>query len=341
MNSMHEHDRMTTPIHSYSAKLTAEQQDTLAEILSAGNYRPLTVPHTRIAVEAEGCNVNLYNSGKLLIQGKGTRDFVEFVLEPLVLQAPGVGYEAVLDPKARAPHIGIDESGKGDFFGPMVIAAAYVDEALFSAMEKLGVKDSKAISSDKKALALGQEIRKLLGKRCDVIKIGPAAYNRLYAKMRSVNRILAWGHAQVLENVLPNTPECTFAISDQFGTKESVQRALKEKGRGIELVQRHKAESDMAVAAASILARERFLRELESATKATGITLRKGASSLVQQAAVELVKKHGPTALMNHAKCHFRTTDQVLKSAGFDRSALPPEGQVVSQAANGKVWQKR
>jgi len=338
---MHKHARMTKPMHTYSAKLSEEQQKILTEILTAGNYRPLTVPHTSIAVEADGCNVNLYKSGKLLIQGKGTRDFVEFVLEPLVLQTVGVGYEAILDPMAREPHVGIDESGKGDFFGPMVIAAAFVDDTLFTAMETLGVKDSKSISSDKKALALGQEIRKLLGKRCDVIKIGPAAYNRLYAKMRSVNRILAWGHAQVLENILPNVQNCTFAISDQFGTKESVERALKQKGRGIKLVQRHKAESDMAVAAASILARERFLRELDAASKATGVTLRKGASQQVQQAAVELVEKHGPTALLNHAKCHFRTTDQVLKTTGFDRKALPPEGQVVSQAANGRPWQKR
>ncbi len=313
----------------------------LKELLASGNYRPLTVPHTSIAVEADGCNVNLYNSGKLLVQGKGTHEFVEFVLEPLVLQSVGVGYEAILDPKSREPHVGIDESGKGDFFGPMVIAAAYVDDSLFTAMEKLGVKDSKAISSDKKALALGQEIRKLLDKRCDVIKIGPAAYNRLYARMRSVNRILAWGHAQVLENVLPHTPECTFAISDQFGTKESVQRALKEKGRGIELVQRHKAESDMAVAAASILARERFLRELDAASKATGVALRKGASALVQEVAVALVKKHGPTALLNHAKCHFRTTDQVLKKVGLNRSDLPPEGQIMSQHSSSMNWSKR
>ncbi len=326
--------------NSYSQKLTQEQQDTLSALLEAGNYRPLTVPHTRIAVQADDCKVNLYNSGKLLVQGKGTKEFVEFILEPLVLQEAKLGYEAELDPKSRQPHLGVDESGKGDFFGPMVIAAAYVDADLFTTMEKLGVKDSKAIGSDKKAMAIGQEIRNLLGKRCDIIKIGPAAYNRLYAKMRSVNRILAWGHAQVIENVLPQVPACTFAISDQFGAKESVQRALKQKGRGIELIQRHKAESDMAVAAASILARERFLRELEAASKATGVNLRKGASALVQAAAVELVKKHGPTALLNHAKCHFRTTDQVLKTAGFDRTTLPPEGQVVSQAANGMPWQK-
>lgn len=338
---MVEYARMTKTMHSYSAKLSEEQQQLLRDILKGGNYRPREVPHTSIAVEADGCNVNLYKSGKLLIQGKGTREFVEFVLEPLVLQTVGVGYEAILDPMAREPHVGIDESGKGDFFGPMVIAAAFIDDALFSAMEEMGVKDSKSITSDKKAMALGLEIRKLLANRCDVIKIGPAAYNRLYAKMRSVNRILAWGHAQVLENVLPNVQNCTFAISDQFGTKESVQRALKQKGRSIKLVQRHKAESDMAVAAASILARERFLRELDAAGKATGVTLRKGASKQVQQAAVDLVEKHGPTALMNHAKCHFRTTDQVLQKAGLDRSALPPEGQVVSQAASGRRWEKR
>lgn len=324
--------------NSYSAKLTPDQQTTLEELLKSGNYRPVEVPHTTIAVQADECKVNLYKSGKLLIQGKGTSNFVEFVLEPLILLKAELGYEAMLNPESRKPHIGVDESGKGDFFGPMVIAAAYVDETLFDVMEKMGVKDSKAISSDKKAMALGQEIRKQLGKRFDVIKIGPAAYNRLYAKMRSVNRILAWGHAQVIENILPDVPECTFAISDQFGAKHSVERALKQKGRGIELIQRHKAESDMAVAAASILARERFLREIQDASQKSGIQIRKGASALVQKAAVELVQKEGPTALLNYCKCHFRTTDAVLKSAGHNRSVLPPEGQVVSQAANGRTY---
>ncbi len=332
---------MTENNKPYSGKLTPEQQSVLIEILKSGNYRPATVPHTQIAVQGDRCNINLYSSGKLLVQGKGAGEFVEFVLEPLVLQTAERGYEAILDPQSRAPHIGVDESGKGDFFGPLVIAAAYVDEQLFVEMEKLGVKDSKAIQSDKKALALGRALQKLLRNRFDVIKIGPSAYNRLYARMRSVNRILAWGHAQVLENLLGVVPDCTFAISDQFGTKSSVERALKEKGRGIELIQRHKAESDMAVAAASILARARFLEELAKLKEVAGLTLPKGASSLVQQAAIEMVRSKGPVTLLNVAKCHFKTADSVLAATGNSRSDLPPEGQVLSRPvdrdANGKM----
>lgn len=317
--------------NSFSFKLTADQQDTLTSLLRSGNFRPTEVPYTRIAVKAEDCSVNLYTTGKLLVQGKGAREFVEFTLEPFVLGTATVGYEQTLNPEQTAPHMGVDESGKGDFFGPLVIAAAYVDETLFEAMQKLDVKDSKAISSDKKAMAIGTELRKLLGNRFALVSIGPAAYNRLYAKMRSVNRILAWGHARAIENLLQAVPDCPKAISDQFGSKESVERALMKAGRGIELVQRHKAESDMAVAAASILARESFLYALQKMREQYKADIPKGASAAVRGAAVTLARKNGVQTLLNTVKCHFKTTDAVLSDLGITREALPPEGRIVSK----------
>jgi len=199
------------------------------------------------------------------------------------------------------------------------------------AMQKLDVKDSKAISSDKKAMAIGAELRKLLGKRFALVSIGPAAYNRLYAKMRSVNRILAWGHARAIENLLEAVPGCPTAISDQFGSKESVERALMKAGRGIELIQRHKAESDMAVAAASILARESFLHALQKMREQYSAEIPKGASAAVRGAAVALVRRTSPETLLNTVKCHFKTTDAVLADLGITRANLPPEGQIVSK----------
>ena len=329
---------------SFTFKLTDEQRESVTALLKAGNYRPCTVPYTTIAVEAVSwnCNVNLYTSGKLLVQGRGAREFVLNILEPMVLGVASLGYEEVLNPESVSPHLGTDESGKGDFFGPMVIAAAYTNETLSHQMQKLGVKDSKLITSDQQALKLGAEIRKLLGEnRYTIVRIGNTTYNRLYATMKSVNRLLSWGHARCIENLLTLVPGCPRAVSDQFASsKDAIERALMKKGRSIELVQMHKAESDIAVAAASILARESFLRSLQQMASLYGQTFPKGASPQVQEAAVELIKKKGPRILMEVAKCHFRTTDAVLGATGHSRTELPAEGQVVSQATEGRSFKK-
>jgi ribonuclease HIII len=316
---------------SYTYKLTADQQDALATLLKEGNYPLVEVPHTRIAAKLDHCNINLYKSGKLLLQGKNSAEFIEFTLEPMILGEATLGYEETVNPEAHTPHMGIDESGKGDFFGPMVIAAAYVDETLAEQMKALDVKDSKCISSDKKALFIGGELRKLLGHRFSVVKVGPIAYNRLYLKMRSVNRLLAWGHARALEDLLVKVPDCPRAISDQFGTKEVVQRALMKLGRGIELEQRHKAEDDLAVAAASIIAREQFLLALAQMKLDYGVEIPKGASAQVRAAAEGIVRSRGPQVLLQTCKCHFRTADQVLAACGNSRADLGPDGAATSQ----------
>ncbi len=326
-----------TPKNSFTFKLSPDQQDLLEGVLSTGNYRPTVVPYTRIAAKGENVIINLYTSGKCLIQGKNAEEFVLFIMEPMVLQQAGHGYETSLNPKATTAHAGIDESGKGDFFGPIIIACAYTDPELSEKMQEMGVTDSKNITSDKKALALGFSLRRLLGRKgYATVPIGPAAYNRLYAKIRNVNRLLSWGHARSLENLLDLQPSCPRAISDQFGSKAQVQRALMAKGRKVELEQRHKAESDIAVAAASILARDAFLRWLLKMKDQHGITFPKGASAGVREVAVELVRKHGPKILLETAKCHFKTTDQVLEAAGFSRADLGPEGAAISKKYTNK-----
>lgn len=316
---------------SFTYKLTEDQQTALILILESGNYRPTEVPHTIISATTGDCNINLYTSGKCLVQGKGAEDFVTFVMEPTVLQNAKHGYEDVLNPERREAHMGIDESGKGDLFGPLVIAGVYVDETVIDKMREMDVKDSKQITSDKKALALGRDLRKLLEKRFSIVKIGPQAYNRLYSQMRNVNVLLSWGHARAIENLLDLVPGCQRAISDQFGRKDQVEKALMKKGRKIELIQMHKAESDIAVAAASIIARETFLRSLIDMGKKYDIEMAKGASEAVKKAAVQLVRKNGPEVLLETAKCHFKTVDEVLAETGTDRSALGNEGQVVSK----------
>jgi ribonuclease HIII len=257
---------------------------------------------------------------------------VLYFLEPVVLQTAGVGYEEILNPQNFEPHMGSDESGKGDFFGPLVTAAAYVDKDLVLAMQELGVKDCKLLT-DKQTLFLGSKLRDLLGKeRHTVVAMGPEAYNRLYGKFRNVNNLLAWAHARCIENLLETVPDCPRAVADQFAAEHVIKRALINKGKNITLEQRHKAESDMAVAAASVLAREYFLRGLYKLGDSVGVVLPKGATD-VAGVAVDVVKKHGPSVLARIAKCHFATTDRVLAAAGFSRGDLPPDAQARSRSA--------
>ena len=322
---------METKKNSYTFVLTKEQQESLKILLNMGNYKRKEVPHTIIAVEAQDCVVNLYKSGKCLVQGKGAEDFVLFFLEPNVLQSATVGYEEILNPDLVSPHMGIDESGKGDFFGSLVACAVYVNPDLAHAMQDIGVKDCKQLT-DKAVFFIGNKTRQLLGpKRFAMVAIGPEAYNRLYAKMRNVNTLLAWAHARCIENLMESVPDCPRAVADQFGAKQVIERALMKKGRSIKLEQRHKAESDIAVAAASVLAREAFLRGLGKLGETYGIQAHKGASEQVKASAIELVKKAGPEILLKTCKCHFRTADQVLAACGSSRAALGPEGQAVSR----------
>ena len=145
-----------------------------------------------------------------------------------------------------------------------------------------------------------------------VVPVGNDAYNRLYGSMHSVNRLLAWGHARVIENLMGQrlrmNPPPVRAISDQFAAnKETVTKALMNLGREIELVQRHKAEEDIAVAAASILARDEFVTRLARLEKEFEMALPKGASAAVDAAAKEFVARHGADKLPKAAKMHFRT----------------------------------
>ncbi len=321
---------------SYTFKLSEPQQKRLIDLLRTGNYRPTEIPYTHIAADGENCRIALYTSGKCVAQGKGAHDWVTFTLEPLVLQEALLGYDDVHDPEASQPHMGIDESGKGDFFGPIVIAAAYVNNSLARAFAEKGVRDSKTVTSDKKAEAMARDIRKMLGDRYAIVAIGPAAYNRLYAKMRNVNNMLAWGHARAIENLLEKVPDCPRAVSDQFGPKRQIEQALMKNGRSIELVQRPKAESDPAVAAASILARAAFIAALRKIGEQHGVEIPKGASERVREVAVELVKAKGPQTLLETSKCHFRTADAVLEAAGHSRKDLGPEGQAVSKPFKGR-----
>ena len=301
---------------SYTCTLDADKIPRLKRDLEARGFMFRDLPYAHFAAEHRGekVSVAMYTSGKLVVQGKGTTDFVQFYLEPQLLGEAKLGYEHILDPTMLEPRIGVDESGKGDFFGPLVIAGVFVNEIAAQEMMEIGVRDSKLIKSDARIAEIAKQIRLSEGCVTDVVAIGPEKYNQLHARMRNVNDILGWGHARVIENLLGRV-DSPKAISDQFGNKRIIERALMERGRKIELVQRHKAESDLAVAAASIIARNEFVMRLRRLGREYGMELPKGASTAVEEAAVQLVTKHGRDALAKVAKMHFRTSQKVLEGA--------------------------
>jgi ribonuclease HIII len=300
------------PLTSHTTKLTDAQAAALQDWVRAHGYKFREVPYARFAAEKEQTNLVFYESGKLVIQGKGTQDFIEFVLEPEILKEARLGYEAVLDPELLLPRFGVDESGKGDFFGPLCVAGAYINESVIKAWKDAGIRDSKNIGSDKRIRELADLIQNTPGCVTSVVPIGNEAYNRLHAKMRSVNTLLAWGHARVIENLMGQrhrmTPLPVRAISDQFAaSKDVIGKALMSMGREIELVQKHRAEADLAVAAASILARNEFVIRLGKLEKEFEMKFPKGASAAVDAAAKEFIAKYGAASLPKVAKMHFRT----------------------------------
>lgn len=292
-------------------KLEEEQLLQLRSVLLENGWELTDAPYCFYKAKKEKTTVAAYTSGKLVVQGKGTADFVEFLLEPYI-----TGVELPEEQKPFSPHAGIDESGKGDFFGPLVVSCVYVEnEDVAEKLSALGVRDSKQIKSDKKIAGIASEIMKLVQGKFAIVVIGPEAYNRAYAKIGSLNRLLAWGHARSLENLLEKAPECPAALADKFGDEHLIRNALLENGRKIHLDQRTKAESDIAVAAASILARAEFVRRLEALAGIAGVdTLPKGAGSQVDSVAAQIAGSGGAELLEKISKRHFTTFEKALKN---------------------------
>jgi ribonuclease HIII len=296
----------------YTAPLTAAQAAKLKALLQKEGYKFETRPYTLYFAQKNKLTVAVYEKGpKAVIQGQETEDFVRYKLEPEVLGEAKLGYEEVYNPEMFQPHFGIDESGKGDFFGPLVIAGVYIDRDLARHFQQIGVADSKRISSDRRIRELATAIRRSNAEQ-SVVTIGPERYNALFAKIGNLNRLLAWGHARVIENLCALRPECPRALSDKFADVRVLQRALMQQGRAIVLDQRTKAEADYAVAAASILAREKFIDWLFAAGKRLGISLPRGISPSVKEAAKKIVENGGRDALAGVAKMHFKTAAEVL-----------------------------
>lgn len=213
------------------------------------------------------------------------------------------------------PHIGTDESGKGDYFGPMVIAGIWLDGSTKAKLEAIGIKDSKLLS-DKRCRELATKIRETCNGKFEEVEILPERYNDLYSQFKkegkNLNHLLAWGHARAIESLLERH-FCSHAIADQFGDEKYILSKLMEKGKKLGLIQTPKGERYIAVAAASILARDRFLSRMEKLTKEYGVSLPKGTSDLVVQAANLIIEKRGTEELKKVVKLHHKTTQKILE----------------------------
>jgi ribonuclease HIII len=315
-------------VNSYTIAIRPSHAEALRKLLEDQGFEFVDRPYTIFFAQKSKLSIAVYEKGpKVVLQGKDTEDFVRFQLEPQILKDVRLGYEEVLNPQMFEPHFGIDESGKGDFFGPLVIAGVYVDRHIARRFLDLGVTDSKKIGSDNRIRQLTKEINETPGVASDIVLIGPEKYNLLYEKFANLNDLLAWGHARVIENLLRQKPYCGRSLSDQFANQSVIKRALMKQARQIQIDQQTKAESDVAVAAASILARDKFVRWLENRSKALGIQLPKGVSAAVKAAAKAVVEKGGPDALSAVAKMHFRTSAEVLGET-FEEPSGPASGTV-------------
>ena len=299
-------------MNSYTHALTKEQATKLRALLEDLGFEFSPKQYTLFFAQKNKLSVAVYEKGpKVLVQGRDVEEFVQFELEPKILGQAKLGYEDVHSPEMFEPHFGVDESGKGDFFGPLVISGVYVDHGIARKLLDAGVVDSKRVSSDARIRALADTIRKTSLGLVETVLIGPAKYNELYEKFGNLNRLLGWGHARVIENLLAKKPACPRSLSDQFADARVINASLLKHGRKIIIEQRPRAESDIAVAAASILAREAFINWLERTSKDLGLRLERGVSASVKEAARKLVELKGPSALREVAKVHFRTAHEI------------------------------
>ena len=299
-------------MNSYTHAVTKEQATKLRVLLEELGFEFSPKEWTILFARKNKLSVAVYEKGpKLLVQGRDVEEFVQFELEPKILGEAKLGYEEVHSPEMFEPHFGVDESGKGDFFGPLVIAGVYVDPGIARKFLDAGVVDSKLIGSDGRIRALADMIRKSSLGLVETVLIGPAKYNELYEKFGNLNRLLGWGHARVIENLLGKKPGCPRSLSDQFADARVITASLLKHGRKIVIEQRPRAESDIAVAAASVVAREAFINWLEHKSKELGLRLERGVSPSVKEAARKLVEMNGPDALREVAKVHFRTAHEI------------------------------
>lgn len=298
----------------YSILLDKGQLKKLKEWCKKHGWGSFEVEHAEFAFKGDTVKVVGYKSGKVVVQGKGTEHFVAYVIEGEITGIPQLGYEKVHHPEWFEPHAGLDESGKGDFFGPLVSCCVIAGEGMAEKWMEAGIKDSKRIANDEQVFKFEDIIKKTEGVEFKVMYAGMRKYNELHSRFSAnTNKLLAWFHAKSLEEALKRK-QVSWAMLDQFTKEPLVQNYFKNSS--VEVRMATKAECDPVVAAASILARAEYLRQMKKLSQLYGEELPKGASDAkVKEIGVKIVEQMGEEALQDFAKTHFKTAAEVIKLA--------------------------
>lgn len=299
-------DRVRTrPLATY--RVPPDDLDALCALLHQRAYDFEDRPHQRFLARFGKTVINAYESGSVVLAGAPpTEDVLAWLEEHR--EAPPEKYPM---PDVPFPHAGSDESGKGDYFGPLVVAGAVLEARDASAFVSWGVRDSKRLD-DEQALVLAERIRRALPRGAwKVLRLAPERYNAMHRDVCSANRVLAWAHARVLDDLAAANPACAAAIVDRFAQARVLEAALGEPARRLRIEQVPRGERDPAVAAASVLARAEFLLELRVLSARYDVHLPPGATH-VEDAARRFVSQFGADELARVAKLHFRTTQRVL-----------------------------
>ena len=314
---MSDEEEKPKKLSTYTIKLDDRQMSKLERLLEGRGWERFEVPYARFAFRGTQCNVTAYDKRSVVVvAGKGTEDFVLNTLEAEITQAPRLGYDEVLHPEWFESHAGLDESGKGDFFGPTVTATVIADKPAIEEWIRAGVKDSKKIV-EAQILRLDRIIRETPGVQVEVFPWTMAKYNELMLRPgANVNRLLGWQHARTLVRALERKA-VRWGLLDQFTEEPLVQKELTKLDiKNFELRMRTKAEEDPVVAAASVVARAEYVRQMNDLSKKFGSKLQKGASAAVKTQAAEIITKFGVKGLADFAKLHFRTAYEVVSAAG-------------------------
>lgn len=275
--------------------------------------RDKKIPYAIFQAQEEDTVITLYESGKAMFQG--TSADVDAAMWGTVLDNTKEKQEEEKKKNQKyhnCSSVGSDEVGTGDYFGPIVVTAAYVKKADVERLEKLGVGDSKKITDDK-IKKITPELIKLVKYRSMILT--NKEYNEKYTKNINMNKIKAILHNKVLYQLISEEkPNIDYIIVDEFAREARYYEYLK----GIPNIQKNitfmtKAEDkNLAVAAASIISRYIFLKEFDKLADAIHIPLPKGAGKDVDKIGEEIVEKYGEEKLQEIAKINFKNTDRIL-----------------------------
>ncbi len=292
----------------------------------ANSLSPKTPPGAVFSAKINGMTITAYNSGKVLFQGAVSNTEVQrwsngSVSTSTTKKTSPVKKRSVSDHIYRPPHtinemsiIGTDEAGTGDYFGPITVAAAYVSKEHIRELENMGIRDSKTIR-DPQILILGKKITSMIPYSLLVLK--NEKYNSLQQKGMSQGKMKAMLHEQAINHLLAklegDKPE--GILIDQFCEPDIYFRHTATNGkREVPLYFSTKAESiSTAVAAASVIARYAFLKHMDLLSEQAGMTIPKGASLKVDEAAAVFIAKKGESELNTFAKLHFANTEKARK----------------------------